>query len=233
MSLLVSLLILTACGGGGGDDDSTPTDLSVLFDITELNSLNVGLKYEFYLEGTDSNDHDWEGSIIVTIGANVTIDGVTYIPEELLTSLTHIPTNQVFTSTITGYYYLSGEPDYFISIDSEGGYMHCDAVTVYASPDFVSIGDTGNMTQYSCNRCTDDTCADFDNYFYDIRGTWSVENGYDGYAYLVFDTERLDVQTDTSIEEIKKFKIDISGTIVSFTFTTYFPDGYWRTLTSL
>lgn len=237
ISLIATTILLFACGGGGGGgdvvEDSTPTDPNTVFDLTGFKSLNEGVTYEFYLEGSDSNGDDWEGFISASIGSNITIGSEVYIPEEIFVSLTHLPTNQTLTANTYGYYNLAEEPVFFISIDPDGDAMRCNATTIYSLPDFVLIGDTGELTQFYCNECTDSTCTSFNNYFWDLRGTWSIENANDGYAYFVTDVDQTDIQTGEAISERKKFKIDTSGTTLSLSVTDVFPNGYSRTLWSL
>ncbi|MEN8178224.1 MAG: hypothetical protein ABFS39_06330 [Pseudomonadota bacterium] len=221
ISLFAAILLLFSCGGGGGDEEEpTPTDPSTVFDLAEFNAIYAGKSYDYYLTGKDNNGESWTMSISSLIGAVENIDGVEYIPEEILLETTYDPTNETVTGTENHYYSLSGEPVYFNLSLSTGENMECVAVTVHMLADSVLIGDTGDTTSYSC----------YD--FYDlnkttikmISGTWSVENANDGYAYLIINTVTWNLAGYISDTEIDVFKIDASGNIISLSITTYNAD---------
>ncbi len=208
ISLIAITLLFFACGGGGGgdEDDSTPTDLSTVFDLKELNSLDEHVIYAFDLTGSDSDGHNWVGTISSEIEPIVNIGGIDLIPEVTQLSLIDLSTNAPLSDTQIVYWNLAEEPDRLIFIESG---VICNPVSINPIPDQVMIGDSGDLTSFTCSDGTQ------------LTGTWSVENANDGHAFLLFDGIIMDGSSTIVGTQTDKYKIDAAGSIISVSFSVY------------
>ena len=178
---LLSLLtlfgvLISGCGGGGGTSPSTggggtPTDTSLSFKIFPDNYF-VNYDVSASLTGADNKGITYTGSISEKTLAETTFLSENAIPIE--TKINFTSSNGGFAAVIQNQYFGTNVSDRrYLGVN---GVVETVSANTNTIPATGKIGDSGTVGTYTDNAGSISTL------------TWSIEDGFNGNAKLVFIT---------------------------------------------
>jgi len=208
---LLLLSVLSACGGGGGGTDTddngntgTPTDPGTDFALIPSDYL-TDYQASIGISGEDNKGNTYSGIFTERTGGTVTFLGET---------ATEVLTNVTFQGS-QGAYAIADSTSYFsadrrlLGQTSDGGIETVSATGVTALPVTARIGDSGQLGVYT------------DNQGDEVTTTWKLDDGYDGRAWVVFESKNFDGLGDVESETVFSFLVQPDGTRLKMKMESY------------
>lgn len=189
--LISASLLISSCGGSGGSNAS--------FDLTTLKSTDTGVIYTTTLEGSDSDNVKYTGSLIIENKAPVMIDGVFATPRNLDITLVA----EGITVSLAGTSNVDANGNLLSVIVRSTG-TACTSGSPDRMPDIVETGDSGVRSQLTCSDSTTNETS------------WNIVENGNGEARVTSTAIIKDeFGTSVSVTDIS-FTINSNGNIVSF-----------------
>ncbi|MBL1275674.1 MAG: hypothetical protein COB30_006280 [Ectothiorhodospiraceae bacterium] len=215
MSILMILIMLTACGGSGGGEPATdePTDTSLSFSLYPATYFD-GSYFESYSQKSVDSNVSWT----VRLGSTIAFNGqpISTIEDALS-----------FTDNSSGVV-LSGVLERYFSTDTNnltlvGYYLDFSGVVAMATsvdilPLTATIGSFGSVGSYSLSDGESEVI------------TWALLDGYNGKARLEITKVTRDSAGALSFTETDTWMINQDGTRLSVTTTVMYHQSGNKTL---
>ena len=202
LATIFILCLLSACSSE--ENTNIPTDTSISFQLSKLNSTSLGTVYTTELVGSDPNGINITGIHSIVNREKIMLNGVLITPHDI-----NLRYQSMEGITAVG--------DLTNNIDSDGNLIsettqdsdwNCTPVSPDRMPNSVKIGESGVL---STLLCLDDI---------KIERSWKIEDGFNGKANVV--TQRIHKNNAneiiTSIDQI--YSIFDNGDIFSFKYVS-------------